>query len=189
ARSKPGAQIGLQLGLHREIAPQGLHEGGVKGLFLVHRLLFEHALVQEGVILQNPETEAVNRGDGGTVQRQQGVAQPTARSLVDEPAFLVGRSSSGGVVSRKMAKLAQLLAEAQAKLGSGALSESDDQDLLHARVVIEQQFNDQVLEQEGLASAGRRLDHGMPRAELIELRRSGIADDCAHAVSACSKSK
>ena len=60
-------------------------------------------------------------------ERRHPLSPTAAASMTRHAAFLVGRSSSGGVVSRKMAKLAQLLAEAQAKLGSGALSESDDQ--------------------------------------------------------------
>jgi len=90
---------------------------------------------------------------------QQGIAQPAARMVVDEPATLAGGMARLG---RQMAKLAQFLAQAQAELGGGALSEGNDQDLLHARAVIEQQLDHQVLKQVCLAGASRRLDHGMP---------------------------
>ena len=146
AGGQKDAQIGLQFGANREIAAQGLDKGGVKGATLVHRLLVEHALVQKSVVPQNPETESMDCRDGGPIQCQQSVAQPGARRLVNQPAFLVGQPGSIGTVGRKMAKLAQLLAQSQAKLGSGAFSEGDDQDLLDARAVIEQQLDHQVLE-------------------------------------------
>jgi hypothetical protein len=53
-----------------------------------------------------------------------------------------------------MAEFAQLIAQSQAKLGRGTLSEGDNKDLLHARAVIEQQLDDQMLKQVRLARAG-----------------------------------
>jgi gamma-glutamylcysteine synthetase len=157
----------------------------VKDIFLVHGLLVEHTSMQESVIPQNAATKTVDRRYRRAIEGQQGIAQPAARMVVDEPATLVGGMARLG---RHMAKLAQLLAQAQAKLGGGAFSEGNDQDLLHARAVIEQQLDNQVLKQVRLTSASRCLDYGMPRAQLVQLRRSRVADGGSH-VAPVSNSK
>ena len=141
--------------------------------------------MQKRVIPQNAATKTVDRRYRRAIEGQQGIAQPAARMVVDEPATLAGGMAR---LDRKMAKLAQLLAQAQAKLGGGALGEGNDQDLFHARVVIEQQLDHQVLEQVCLAGASRRLDHGMPGAQLVQLRRSRVADGGTH-VAPVSNSK
>ena len=55
------------------------------------------------------------------------------------------------------------------QLGGGLLGEGDHQDLLEADPAREDQIDHQVLEDVGLAGAGRGLDHGVARAQLAEL--------------------
>src|SRR5207244_2275378 len=65
-----------------------LDEGLVEGVALVDQLLVEEPLLEEGMLAEKTLAEAVDGGDGGPVEAEQGFGQRLPGALVEDPALL-----------------------------------------------------------------------------------------------------
>jgi hypothetical protein len=154
AVGEEGAQeLAVLAGAGEALAQRGQERGVERGL-IGHRLLLEAAAGGEGLVGQDPLAEAVDRGDRGGVDAIEGVAQAAAGHRVEGPGRGVGR----GRRRRAPHHLGQEPADARAQLGGGLVGVGDDHDAIDRGVGAEQEIDDLVLEEVGLAGAGRGLD-------------------------------
>ena len=163
-----------------QIPPQHLGEGRLEGLLLVHRLLVE----QPPVAGRRARAAGAGRTRGWwrspPGRRRTGrraAAGGPGRRCASRPRR--GRPAAFGVIAGQRRQLLQLAADAVDQLGGRLLGEGDHQDLLQRHLPGQQQIHHQVLEQVGLAGAGRGLDHRVARAQaqlpIGQRRRLAVA--------------
>jgi hypothetical protein len=99
-----------------------------------------------------------------------------SRSRARAPSSSVQASSAGGGRRRAPHHLGQQAADARAQLGGGLLGVRDDDDAIDRGVGGEQQVDDLVLEEVGLAGAGGGLDDEQPGVRIAERGGARPAD-------------
>ncbi len=164
-----------------EVLAQRVAEGRAEGLASVHQLLVEEPLVGEGVLGEHAAAEGVDGADGGRVEPGQRLAQQLPLLLADDPA---PRARHLGTGPRARLQVEQLLQDAphpRPKLAGRLLGEGDHEDLANSGPSREQDFDDEVLEGERLAGAGRGLDDRVAvERDLGEDRRPLVARGGGH---------
>jgi hypothetical protein len=165
------AQQRLIVGVDREPLAQGVEERDPQRGLVGHGLLLEGAAGGERLVGQHPLAEAVDRGDRRGVDAIEGVAQPGPGAVIERPGFV----GSGGR-RRAPHHLGEQAADARAQFRGGLLGVRDDDDAIDRGVGGEQQVDDLVLEEVGLAGAGGRLDDEQPGVRIAERGGARPAD-------------
>ena len=182
----PRGRVGEQR-LQRRIAPQrdvgpppvARGAGELRGLDLGGRVRVEGEPGLEGVALEGASAEAVDRGDGGPVEFDQGQIdgrrRASARVGVGERADeLRGLPAARAGRAKLSLHLAEQVAEAGAQLLRRRVGEGHDEDLRDAPVrVFREEAHEQVGDVVGLSGPGGGLDEMAPGEREVAAEERG----------------
>ncbi len=125
-------------------------------------MLLEKSATKKSVLAQHTLAKRVDGGDRRPIERTQRSPELTDGGVVECPEIALARLLVGGRLASSGHEVLELRAHPGTKLVRRFLGERHDEQPIEGDVGGEQDFDDQMLQSECLARAGRSLDDGVP---------------------------